>query len=137
VLTYLESRYLLTIYKEGGISEYVKPSRIAESFNVKTPTSISILQGLVLKGYITYTPRIGVKLTIEGLNYVMNLLHNHRVLECFLHDILGFTREEAHEESSKIDFFISDKFSESLCKLLNIPEYCPCGFKIPHKHLGR
>ncbi|MEM2739388.1 MAG: metal-dependent transcriptional regulator [Candidatus Bathyarchaeia archaeon] len=134
MLTYLESRYLLAIYREGSISEHVKPSKIAELFNVKTPTSISILQGLVLKGYIIYTPRVGVKLTTEGSSYVMSLLHKHRVLECFLHDILGFTREEAHEESSKIDFFISNKFSESLCRLLNIPEYCPCGFRIPHRH---
>lgn len=134
MITYLESRYLLALHRESATSEYVKPSRIANLFNVKTPTSISILQGLVLKGYVAYMPRIGVKLTNEGFNYVINLLHKHRVLECFLYDILGFTREEAHEESSKIDFFISDKFSESLCKLLNTPEYCPCGFKIPHRH---
>lgn len=134
MLTHLESRYLLTIYREGLSSEYVKPARIARLFKVRTPTSISILQNLVLKGYIVYMPRVGVKLTSEGVEYVDNLLHKHRVLECFLHDILGFTKEEAHEESSRIDFFISDRFAECLCRLLNIPEYCPCGFRIPHKH---
>lgn len=53
------------------------------------------------------------------------VVRRHRLLERFLHDILGLRRERIHDEACRMEHGLSDDAALALCKALNKPEKCP------------
>ena len=60
-------------------------------------------------------------------------MHNHRVIEVFLKDILKFKDPRAiHEEAHKLEHAFSEDALNRLDQYLNNPDKSPTGELIPH-----
>jgi len=125
---------ILSVYlKElmrSAISDRISTSTIANKFNVHPSTVTEHFQRLSNLKLLDYVKYKGARLTEEGIYQGQLLLWKHRILEVFFMQSLDLSKEEACSEAEKIDFFISPKVVKLLCKKLNHPRVCPCGFEI-------
>lgn len=130
-----EARYLKRIYEiivENG--NEVTSYDLAKYFGVKTPSSIDVLNRLQKKGLVSREVWGPVVLTDEGLRLAKELLHVHRVIECFFCNALGLPLDIACEEAAKVDYLISEEVVKRICKRMSRPVRCPHGRTIPHEH---
>jgi DtxR family Mn-dependent transcriptional regulator len=77
------------------------------------------------EGLVLYKPYKGVLLTGMGLALAEKVVRKHRLLECFLHDILKLPKKRVHEEACKLEHSISDDAAAALCDIMNKPLTCP------------
>ena len=85
-----------------------------------------MLQRLADKGLIRYKPYYGVGLTDEGIAEAKKRLRKHRILEVLFVKLLDFNAEKACEEASKLDHYCSLHLINSICRVYDHPEICPC-----------
>gem|GEM_PF-312479 len=130
-LTERELRYLCDIYRAYGGDCYVTPSMAANIAGVSRVTAMEMLKRLASKGYGTYTHRRGFRANTKGIALARDVLRNHRILECFMVEILGLSPEKVCTEASRFDLNVSGDVVERLNELLGKPEVCPCGNPIP------
>jgi len=124
---YLKCIYIL---QENGAK--VRNSLIAQYLEVSPATVTEMLQKLSKNRLIDYKPYSEVKLTDKGLKLAKKLIWKHRIIECFLRDILGYEDlNKIHLEACRLEHATSEEFILRLCKILNNPEVCPHGKKIP------
>jgi DtxR family Mn-dependent transcriptional regulator len=110
--------------------ERVSTSDFAKKFKVHPSTVTENFQRLASLHFLNYEKYKGACLTKEGIQQGELLLWKHRILEVFFLKFLGLSKEDACQESDKIDFFISANVIKLLCKKFNHPAICPCGFEI-------
>lgn len=130
-LTKNESRYLKMIYREQQEeSGKVSTTSIAREVGVEPATVTETLQNLAKKNILEYKPYHGVHLTEKGLTEARNILRKHRLLEFLFHERFDYLPEESCSEASKIDFRVSDRLVNSICRTYGHPESCPCNKRI-------
>jgi DtxR family Mn-dependent transcriptional regulator len=101
---YLKAIYEVT-YKEGRAST----THLASYLNV-TPASVT---GMIQKLSQTEPPLVeyqkhhGVILTDAGEKIALETIRHHRLLELFLHRILGYPWDEVHDEADRLEHVIS------------------------------
>ena len=117
---YLEALYTLT--KDGKTAS---TTSISKRLNV-TPASVTEMLGkLSDDGYVNYQPYQGVTLTPEGFRIAEKMTRKHRLLERFLHDMLGIGKDKVHEEACAMEHALSDETALALCQTLKHPDKCP------------
>ncbi len=104
---------------------------LAEILKVSPPAVSKMLKQMEKQMLVAHTPYYGVRLTEKGREAVLKIVRRHRLLELFLAEILGYDHDEVHEEAERLEHHISDEFERRIDKLLNYPESCPHGSKIP------
>ena len=130
---YLKAIYELSI-KDGRVAT----THLAKHLGI-SPASVT---GMIKKlsqmepPYLNYQKHQGVFLTEAGERIALETLRHHRLLEVFLHEILGFPWDEVHEEADKLEHVISEKFEERMAFVLGNPEHDPHGDPIPNKELN-
>jgi len=117
------------IAPEGGVA---LPSEIADRTGTSRAFVTKMLKGLSEDGLVDYSPYRGVRLTGSGREAAIELSRHHRLLERFLTDILGFSKEGAHAEAERLEHVISEEFEARLDAFLGYPETCPHGAPIPN-----
>ena len=122
-------KYLLKLIRLPHY-EWRSTSDFAKIFDVHPSTVTEHFQKLAGLGLVEYERYKGVKLTSLGIEEGEFLIWKHRILETFFSDYLGLIKEEACDEASKIDFFISKNIITLICKKFNHPDKCPCGHSI-------
>ena len=122
-------KYLLKMIRASDY-EWKSTSDFARSFNVHPSTVTEHFNKLAELDLVRYERYKGIKLTKLGFKEAEFLIWKHRILETFFSDYLGLNKEDACEEASKIDFFISKEIITLICKKFNHPNTCPCGFEI-------
>lgn len=134
-LTQTIEDYLKTIYEITANNERASTNQIAESLEV-TPASVT---GMIKKLSKTDPPLLeyqrhhGVVLTSEGEQIALEIVRHHRLLEMFLHQILGYQWDEVHEEADRLEHVISEEFEERIALALGNPSHDPHGDPIPTK----
>lgn len=123
--------YLEAVFDIAEKSGLAKTSEIAKRLNVKPASVTEVLQRLAENGYLDYTPYKGVSLTEKGYEHARRIKRKHRILERFLHDVLGIDRESVHDQACKMEHTLSDEAEEAMCKKLKGADTCPHGRKIP------
>lgn len=129
--------YLKTIYTITRSHERATTNQIAEALKV-TPASVT---GMIKKlsrmnpPLVGYQRHRGVILTPYGNQAALEILRHHRLLELFLHQILGFDWDEVHEEADRLEHVISEEFEERLASALGNPSIDPHGDPIPNREL--
>jgi len=63
----------------------------------------------------------------------LEVLRHHRLLEQFLHEFLGYTWDEVHEEAERLEHFISERFEDRIAAKLGDPDTDPHGHPIPER----
>ena len=133
LLTQSIEDYLKAIYEITRGDYKASTTQLADYLNV-TPASIT---GMIQKLAATDPPLVdylkhrGVSLTVEGEKIALETIRHHRLLEMFLHQMLGYPWDEVHEEADKLEHVISEQFEERLAVALGNPMHDPHGDPIP------
>jgi DtxR family transcriptional regulator, Mn-dependent transcriptional regulator len=123
---YIKHIYLL---QASGIR--IRTSVLAELMHISMPSVSEMVKKLTDSGYISSRPYHGFKLTRQGEELALTLIRKHRLLEYFMVKVLNFEWEEVHQEAEKLEHAVSEKFINSLEKVLGYPESDPHGHPIP------
>jgi len=128
-------KYLKTIYEIQQHGGRVKTTTLAQTLGV---TAGSVTE--MIKRMSNDRPKLvfhelhkGVALTPRGKKVALNVIRRHRLLETFLHRVLGFPWDEVHDEAQNLEHHISDRLTEAIAEHLNHPQYDPHGDPIPEK----
>lgn len=127
---YLKAIYLLSL--EGQVST----NALASQLGISSPSVSGMLSKLQEQGLIDYERYKSVKLTPKGEREALRLLRRHRLIETFMIEYLNYSWDEVHEEAEALEHSISDRFTESLAKLLRYPTHDPHGDPIPNADGG-
>jgi DtxR family transcriptional regulator, Mn-dependent transcriptional regulator len=117
---YLEALYTLT--HDG---QTASTTAISKRLKIAPPSVSEMLKKLSDDGYVNYQPYQGVSLTPKGFKIAEKMARKHRLLERFLHDMLGIGKEKVHKEACALEHALSDETARSLCQMLKCPDKCP------------
>ncbi len=132
-LTHAIEDYLKAIYKIQAAHGKASTNQLAEWLEV-APASVT---GMIKKLSSTDPPLVeyekhrGVVLTRDGENVALEILRHHRLLELFLHQILGFSWDKVHDEADRLEHVISEEFEARIAEALGDPLHDPHGDPIP------
>ncbi len=136
---YLEAIYFLAT----PVGEYgpmvpgeapVPAARVAEMLGVTPPTASEMMKRLEADGYIERRPRKGPVLTAKGRAEAERVVRNHRIIERFLTDFMGYTPAESHVHADDMGDAFTDEMVERLSVQLGHPDRCPHGWPVDTAH---
>lgn len=128
--------YLKAIYEIAqGHQKAATTSELARRLGVAAASVTGMLQKLSAQSpaLVRYQKHRGAALTPDGHRRALEVIRHHRLLECFLHDALGYEWHEVHQEAERLEHFISEDFEERVAARLGDPHYDPHGHPIPRK----
>ncbi len=128
--------YLRTIYsfyeKSENKAKGAKSVDIAKELEISKPSVSNMIKKLISKKYLKAKPYSDIYFTKKGLKEAKRVMHNHRVIEVFLRNILGCDIRRIHKEAHKLEHTFSEYTIKKLDNFLNNPKISPFGERIPH-----
>jgi len=109
---------------------------VATRVGVSPAAASRMIKNLARKKLVRLEPYQGAELTAEGLHQALRVVRRHRLLEVFLHKIMGFDLRESHERALLMQPTIDDVFEEKLDVMLGRPKVDPHGQPIPAKNVA-
>ena len=123
--------YLKAIYDLERVGDPASTNDIALRLAI-SPASVSgMVRRLADQGLITHEPYRGVRLTNEGRRAALRTLRRHRILECYLTEVLGYPWDRVHEEAEQLEHAASEELIERMAAALGDPVQDPHGAPIP------
>lgn len=124
--------YLKGIYQLGlRVAGRVKTKTLAQHLEVSLPSVTGMLRSLADDGLVDYQPYKGVELTEPGRRIALRIIRNHRLIETFLVDTLGFRWDEVHDEAEVLEHAVSPRLAAAIERHLGFPKVDPHGDPIP------
>lgn len=123
--------YLKVVLKIEDMKQRASTSRVARHLEVADATVTDMLRKLKKAGLLEYKPYYGATLTRKGRRVAVRILRRHRLLEMFLHQVLGYGWEQVHQEAERLEHAVSDLFIARIDALLDFPVQDPHGEIIP------
>lgn len=129
--------YLKVIYKLSAETERVGTGQIADALSISPASVTDMIQRLANEEppLLDYVKHQGVALTIEGRKVALEILRHHRLLELFLHEVLGYSWDQVHAEADRLEHVISEYFEERVAAVLGDPQRGLHGEPIPNRNL--
>jgi len=129
--------YLKAIYKLTDVYGRATTSHLAEDLSVRPASVTGMLQKMAQTAppLVEYTKHQGAVLTAAGTEAALEIVRHHRLIELFLHEILGFPWDEVHEEAERLEHAISEKMERRIAEVLGHPVRDPHGQVIPTRDL--
>ena len=123
--------YLKAIYDLERVGEPATTNDIALRLGI-APASVSgMVRRLADQRLITHEPYHGVRLTNHGRRAALRTLRRHRILECYLTEVLGYPWDRVHEEAEQLEHAASEELIERMAAALGDPVQDPHGAPIP------
>jgi len=123
--------YLKAVLNLEDLHEKASTSKVARRLAVSDGTVTDMLRKLRSAGLLEYTPYYGAVLTSRGRAIALKILRRHRLIELFLHRIMGYGWEQVHDEAERLEHAVSDFFVERIDAIMNHPSKDPHGEVIP------
>src|ERR1700729_209938 len=126
--------YLKAILALGGPEENkVTSNALARRLDVAPASVTNMLQKLAAGSppLVKYERHRGVLLFLAGKKRALEVVRHHRLIETFLYEALDYPIEEVHEESERLEHFISERFEERIAAKLGNPKIDRNGHCIP------
>ncbi len=125
--------YLKAIYELTQRQERASTNEIAQHMGVTPASATGMIQRLAIADppLVDYQKHRGVSLTEVGRQAALEVIRHHRLLELFLHERLGYTWDEVHEEADRLEHVISEDLEERIAQALGHPLHDPHGDPIP------
>lgn len=128
--------YLRAIYQLIGQEPdnfRLSTSRLASWLAVRPASATAMLQKMAAArpALVDYHKSHGARLTAAGELAALTVVRYHRLLETYLHQKLGYTWDEVHEEADRLEHAISEELAERLSAALGHPTRDPHGHAIP------
>jgi DtxR family Mn-dependent transcriptional regulator len=129
--------YLKSIYDLTERYGRASTSQIAEQLDIKPASVTGMLQKMAQDDppLVTYKKHQGATLTTEGEMAALEIVRHHRLIELFLHEILGYSWDEVHEEAERLEHVISEDMERRMAAVLGNPVRDPHGHPIPTQEL--
>ncbi len=127
-------RYLHAILLLADRGQAVDTGDLARKVGVSDAAASRMLRTLARKGLVRVEPYRGAELTTEGLHGALRVVRRHRLLEKYLHDVMGFDLREAHERAMLMQPTIDQVFEDKLDEMLGRPRFDPHGQPIPSRN---
>ena len=125
--------YLKAIYDLERGEQPAATNDIAERLAI-SPASVSgMVRRLADQGLITHEPYRGVRLTEDGRRAALRTLRRHRILECYLTEVLGYPWDRVHDEAERLEHAASEELIERMAAALGNPAHDPHGAPIPSR----
>jgi len=125
--------YLDVIYRLTQQGEAANTTDIAEKLGV-TPSGASVmLKRLAERKLVQLTPYKGATLTPQGRRLALRTIRRHRLVELFLHKVMGFEWHEVDDHAHALEMAITDALEDRMDEMLGHPTRCPHGHLIPRK----
>lgn len=130
-LSQLEATYLVAILKMRGLAR-TGTRALAARFGVRESSVVDVVKRLEEKQLVVRDPWRSIVLTRRGETLAERLIHNHRVIETYLHRVLKISAELACSEAQKLDSLLDRRTITSMCRALDYPTSCIHGEEIKH-----
>lgn len=127
--------YLKAIYRLREHGDRVTTKRLAELMKVSPPTVTQTLKRLSEEAYIKYIKYRGVFLTEAGEKIALEMIRHHRLVEQFLHKVLGLSWDRVHDEAERWEHILSEEVEARIAQMLDHPTHDPHGAPIPSQNL--
>ncbi len=125
--------YLDVIYRLTQQADAANTTDIAEKLGV-TPSGASVmLKRLAERKLVQLTPYKGATLTPQGRRLALRTIRRHRLLEMFLHQVMGFEWHEVDDHAHALETAITEPIEDRMDEILGHPTRCPHGHLIPNK----
>lgn len=127
--------YLKAILQlSGDARQQVSASDLAAALKISRASVTKMLQKLsaTKPPLLVYEKHHGVRLADAGVERALEIVRHHRLIETFLHQVLGYPWDEVHDEAERLEHFISERFEERIAAKLNYPQFDPHGHPIPN-----
>ena len=136
-LTHAVEDYLKTIYEITTTADRATTNQIAETLAVNPASVTGMLQKLANTDppLVEYQKHRGAILISDGEKVALEILRHHRLIELFLHQMLGYEWDEVHVEADRLEHVISEDLEERIAQVLNNPRHDPHGDPIPTRDL--
>lgn len=122
---------LLFAYRLSERGEELSISALARGLGLGDSTVTAMIQKLARQKLVHHIPRREVSLSEQGVAIARQLIRRHRLIESYLHDKLGYSWDEVHDEAERIEHAVSDRFVEAIDRELGFPKFDPHGDPIP------
>lgn len=123
--------YLKVIYDLERVGQPAFTNHIADRLAI-SPASVSgMVHRLADLGLITHEPYRGVRLTEDGRRAALRTLRRHRILECYLTEVLDYSWDTVHGEAERLEHAASEELIERMAAALGDPVHDPHGAPIP------
>ena len=126
---YLHALMLLTDH-----GQQADTGDLAAKVGVSPAAASQMLKKLADLDLVKLEPYRGTELTTEGLHRALRVVRRHRLLELFLHRIVGFDLPDLHARAVALQPAIDELFEEKLDAMLGSPRIDPHGRPIPGKN---
>jgi DtxR family Mn-dependent transcriptional regulator len=125
--------YLKAIYKLETRFGKAKTSALALKLGVTAGSVTDMLKRLAAEesGLVHYQSHQGVRLTARGRQKALDVIRRHRLLETFLHRVLGLSWADVHQEAEILEHHVSHRVMEAIDRVLDYPRFDPHGESIP------
>ncbi|NPC97791.1 metal-dependent transcriptional regulator [Nocardioides sp. zg-DK7169] len=130
-LTETVEDYLKAVFTLTSHGEAASTSGIAARLAVAPPTVSAMLHRLCDGGLVERAGWGRVLLTGHGEDHARAVVRRHRLLETFLHRVLGVPWDELHEDAEVLEHHLSDRLEDLIDAALGFPERDPHGDPIP------
>ena len=129
--------YLKVIYDLSADNQRVGTGQIAEMLGISPASVTDMFQRLAGEDppLLDYVKHQGVALTEDGRKAALETIRHHRLLELFLHEVLGYSWDEVHVEAERLEHVISEEFEERVAAVLGDPQWGLHGKPIPSRNL--
>ncbi len=136
MLTDRDKKYLRALYLLDSQEEPVGPTDLGMKMGVSRVGALKKMRRLEFLGLGEYMEKRGFKLNETGVKIVEKDVKNHHVLEKYFHEKLGFTSEEACEESAAMGSKVSNRFVDQVTDKIDVDIACECGCQVnpPYDH---
>jgi DtxR family Mn-dependent transcriptional regulator len=127
--------YLKIVYKlekPKTSAKGVQTKEIATKLSVSQASVTNMIKKLADENFVEYAPYHGVSLTESGRKIAMKMIRNHRILESYLVERLGYLWDEVDEEAETLEHYLSDKLVQRMWEDLGKPSHDPHGSPIPN-----
>ena len=126
--------YLKVIYSLNEQGDAAGTSDLARALEVQPASVSGMVRRLAADGLLEHEPYRGVRLTAEGVREALRVLRRHRVIESFLVERLGYSRNDVHEEAERLEHAASDRLVDRMAEAMGNPVTDPHGAPIPTRH---
>ena len=117
-LTHSAAHHLLAVDEAIRRHGYARVCDIAERLRI-TRGSVSVaMQSLKSAGYVNQDVNRFFHLADTGQKAVASIRARHEIVERFLTEVLGLSREQSHRESCRVENLIEAPTARKLCALL-------------------
>jgi DtxR family Mn-dependent transcriptional regulator len=123
--------YLKTIYEIERQGDAALTNDIATKLAIAPARVRGMIRRLADQGLVKHERYHGVRLTNAGRTAALRTLRRHRILECYLAQVLGYDWDRVHEEAERLEHAASDELIDRMATALGDPTVDPHGAPIP------